>query len=126
MATDRDAVVTQTWEQVLATVEADVHRTEALLHEPLHVSDAVLAYLAPAATQLPVVEPMVPPLSAMPPVPPELAERIRDLRARVVALQSQLREEMAALRAATVRAAGSAPVLSVVAPSPAHYFDSLL
>jgi hypothetical protein len=108
----------ETWDEVLAAVEADVARTEELLtQEPAAPVDPVLA---PAQWRLPVTGPELPPLEQMPAVPEELRERIRELRVRIVALQVQLATE---LRAA--RAAGSAPFVApaAVAP-PARYFDS--
>jgi hypothetical protein len=95
MTSSRDA-----WERVLAAVEADARRAEALVHAPpeefLESSDQLeeagvrglpADWLLPTATALP-------PLEAMPPVPPELSERILDLRSQILRLQDELATAM--------------------------------
>ncbi len=98
-------VADQTWEQVLAALEEDIRRTERTMRAPVEVSDAVLAAQpAPSQTRLPqpVPLPSMPPAYAMPPISPEVEERIRELRVRIVALQLQLRDELALLRTSTL------------------------
>lgn len=71
---------TETWEQVLAAVEADAARTASLLSapEPVELGDA----------------PVLPALADMPAIPEELRERITALRDRIAELQSELRAEL--------------------------------
>lgn len=83
------------WEAVLAAVEADLHRTQQLLG-PAEVTTTPA--LAPAELMLPADGPVLPPLEHMPPVPPELVERITELRARIVELQGDLSRCLAAAR----------------------------
>jgi hypothetical protein len=97
MSSSREA-----WERVLAAVEADARRAEALLHTPaeafIESADANAAteeaaaagpsglpaeWLLPAAVELPS-------LDSMPPVPEELSERILALRAEIMRLQTEL------------------------------------
>ena len=89
----------EAWERVLAAVEADARRAEAVLHAPpesfladghenpaadeARCSGLPADWLLPATTGLP-------PLESMPPVPEELSERILTLRAQIVALQTEL------------------------------------
>jgi hypothetical protein len=87
----------QQWERVLAAVEADARRTEALLatagadvEVPAPQPDAV-----PANWQLPTVDTsQLPPLSQMPPVPKELRDRILALRSRIIGLQGELAQAL--------------------------------
>lgn len=83
------------WEAVLAAVEADLHRTEQLLG-PSAV--ACTPALAPAELMLPADGPVLPPFEQMPPVPPELIGRIKELRAHIVELQADLERCLAAAR----------------------------
>ena len=73
---------TETWEQVLAAVEADAARAARLLSstEPVELGEP----------------PVLPALADMPAVPEELRERITGLRDRIAALQDELRAELAA------------------------------
>ena len=101
------------WEEVLAQVEEDVRRTEALLAEAgedrsptraaLGTAWAVRSggpVIAPAETMLPAhADPALPRAAEMPPVPPELLDRIVTLRTRIDALRCELEAEMAAWRA---------------------------
>ncbi len=103
----------EAWERVLAAVEADARRAEALLRIPAHEAlpaDLVAELAAepvpepplavPANWVLPGEVPVVPaptaaltelpPLAQMPPVPPELRERIEALQAQITELQRQL------------------------------------
>ncbi len=99
----------EAWERVLAAVEADARRAEALLRipadEPLPadlVEDAGVklppSFAVPADWVLPAEAPpapaaglpALPALSQMPPVPPELRDRIEALRAEIADLQRQL------------------------------------
>jgi len=91
---------TDSWEAVLAAVEADVRRTESLLAtKPPAVAAASAPALAPAELMLPATEePVLPPLAQMPPVPPELVERITELRSRIVELTADLERCLAAAR----------------------------
>ena len=89
----------EAWERVLAAVEADARRAEAVLHAPPEsflaeqqetpaaenaaCSGLPADWLLPATTGLP-------PLESMPPVPEELSERILTLRAQIVTLQTEL------------------------------------
>lgn len=117
----------QSWDEVLAAVEADVRRTEELLaQERAETAAPPTGYLAPAQWQLPTTGPELPPLDQMPAIPAELRDRIRELRVRIVALQVELTHELAELRAAQ-----SGPVARAAAgraiptpPAPARFFDS--
>ena len=89
----------QAWERVLAAVEADARRAEALLGtapeavEPAELPDTVPTAPAgvPADWLLPASSTTeLPPLADMPPVPEELRERIESLRQRIDALQAEL------------------------------------
>jgi|KBSSwiStaDraftv2_1062776.scaffolds.fasta_scaffold04891_13 hypothetical protein len=98
----------QRWERVLAAVEADARRAEALLAaadgEPVPEPEPVPTAMAvPADWLLPAGHAAgpegsvtafdtdaLPPLHAMPPVPDELRDRIVDLQARITALQQEL------------------------------------
>jgi hypothetical protein len=101
------------WEDVLAQVEADVLSTESLLTaSPARAGDAGLPReLAPAEMMLPaspgdplgIGGPELPELSAMPPVPPELLDRIVALRTRIEALRVEIKSEMTHLQAMTAR-----------------------
>ncbi len=93
-----------TWEQVLAEVEADLaERSEHLRVQAARAEEStdrsgrrsVDYWLTapPAALMMP--GPALPELAAMPPVPPELAERIDALRNEVSRLQDELRKELA-------------------------------
>lgn len=112
----------QSWEEVLAAVEADVERTENLL------SGEPDRYLAPAQWQLPEQHPDLPPLDEMPAVPEELRDRIHELRVRIVALQVELATELASVRASRsgplARAAALRPAPPV--PADARYVDTRL
>jgi hypothetical protein len=101
-----------TWDDVLAQVEADVRSTESLLTATSAATDQVVTReLAPAELMLPstVVTgfgptgPDLPPLSAMPPVPPELLDRIAELRARIAALRVEIKAEMVQLQMMNAR-----------------------
>ena len=83
------------WEAVLAAVEADLHRTEQLLGPSVIPGPPALT---PAELMLPADGPLLPPLEHMPAVPPELVGRIKELRARIVELQADLERCLAAAR----------------------------
>jgi len=83
------------WDAVLAAVEADLHRTEQLLGPSVIACPPALA---PAELMLPADGPVLPPLEHMPAVPPELVGRIKELRARIVELQADLERCLAAAR----------------------------
>jgi hypothetical protein len=120
----------QSWDEVLAAVEADVARTEELLAaeraERAAAADARVDYLAPAQWQLPVSGPELPPVDTMPAVPAELRERIHDLRVRIIALQVELAHELATLRAAQAGpiARAAARRAAPMSSAPARFFDS--
>jgi hypothetical protein len=111
--TTTTATETPTWDDVLAQVEDDVARTEALLSaaavaaRPAATSGDEVT-LAPAETMLPsdVLAPFVatgpdlPAISSMPPIPPELLDRIVALRSRIQALRMEIATELTQLRAA--------------------------
>lgn len=100
----------QAWERVLAAVEADARRTEALLSAGVTVAepvadaeDAAERPTGPAGVPVEWMLPTggggdLPPLDEMPPVPAELQERIESLRDRIDALQAELAEAMRELR----------------------------
>ena len=96
----------QTWEQVLAAVEADAARTARLLSssEPVELGEP----------------PVLPALGDMPSVPEELRERITALRDRIAELQDELRAELA-----TAVHAGHATLLPApsVRPAAPQYVD---
>lgn len=77
-----EPVSPQSWEDVLAAVEADVVRSEALVASAADV-DAPLDLAGTAALVLP-------PLAAMPPVPEHLRERVGRLRDRIRDLEAEL------------------------------------
>jgi hypothetical protein len=76
------------WETVLAEVEADVARTEDLLHT-VRATDGTLRLdpLSPAETMLPTSQvrpsPFLPDPATMPRVPEEMLVRIQALRSRL-------------------------------------------
>jgi hypothetical protein len=86
----------EAWERVLAAVEADARRAEALLQTPPEEFaersdelDAASAPGLPADWLLPTAT-ALPPLESMPPVPEELSDRILELQAQIVSLQEEL------------------------------------
>jgi hypothetical protein len=92
------------WERVLAAVEADARRAEAILQAPAEefIQEPMDGDAESAPTGLPAewllptsVE--LPPLESMPPVPQELSERILGLREQIRQLQEQLAAAMHAL-----------------------------
>jgi hypothetical protein len=98
MTSSRDA-----WERVLATVEAEARRAEALLQAPAEEfvprQEAETAAVDSRPTGLPAewLLPMtdeLPPLESMPPVPPELSDRILALRSQITQLQTELASAM--------------------------------
>jgi hypothetical protein len=104
---------------VLAAVEADLHRTEQLLAPSLVTSAHALT---PAELMLPAGEdPVLPPLDQMPPVPPELADRITELSNRIAVLSADLERCLAAARRwdrSTAR-----PLLATPAEEQPHFID---
>jgi hypothetical protein len=97
---------TQTWEQVLAAVEADAARTARLLSstEPVELGEP----------------PVLPALADMPAVPDALRERITGLRDRIAELQAELAAELAA----AVHAGHALPLLAAATPPAApQYVD---
>lgn len=121
----------QAWDEVLASVEADVARTEELLAREAAAAsgDPAARYLAPAQWQLPAPAPVLPALDVMPAVPVELRERIRELQERIVGLQAELAGELARARAAQhgplARVGAVRPASLTAGPAaPALFFDS--
>lgn len=116
----------QAWERVLAAVEADARRAEALLVAPQDdqpepgnpAGDGRLDGV-PAEWMLPGGATELPPLTNMPAVPEELRERIESLRYRIDALQTELAEAIRELRLPHAAAlTGAQP-----ASSTPHYVD---
>lgn len=96
MTSSRDA-----WERVLAAVEADARRAEAVLQAPAEefIQAPAEDGTERAQTGLPAewllpTSAELPPLESMPPVPPELSERILALRDQIRQLQEQLAAAM--------------------------------
>jgi hypothetical protein len=82
----------RSWTAVLADVEADIRRTEQLLAAPAAPLQSLGAPAEVTWAELPAFQ-------SMPAVPAELAERIHQLRAQIVALQAEIKAEMAQWRA---------------------------
>jgi len=85
----------QQWERVLAAVEADARRAEALLlaDEQAAAADETETGPAPVPADwlLPTTNPTgLPPIEQLPAIPEELRERIVALRAHILALQAEL------------------------------------
>lgn len=115
------------WEDVLAEVEADVRATEVALAAAKSAADfGVRRELAPAETMLPSGTsagtgqsgPYLPPLSAMPPVPSELLDRIVELRHRIEALRVKMQAEMLELQAAMGRLPAQRPLAATAGAAP--------
>lgn len=99
----------EAWERVLAAIEADARRAEALLATPAEEfpadrdeDSADDGQAGPASTGLPAdwllpAPAVLPPLEVMPPVPEELSEHILELRAEVIRLQGELAEALRSL-----------------------------
>jgi hypothetical protein len=110
----------ESWEAVLAAVEADVARTAAAFALPLPSSPQPLA---PAETMLPLAEPPVlPPLAQMPDVPPELVERITELRSRIDELRGELERCLDEARRES-HALVARGTVAALAPEPPHFVD---
>ena len=109
----------ESWEAVLAAVEAVVNRTEQLLAPSLITSTQSLT---PAELMLPAGEdPYLPPLDEMPPVPPELAGRITELRNRIAVLSADLERCLATARRWDRSA--PRPLLAAPADEQPHFID---
>jgi hypothetical protein len=85
----------QAWERVLAAVEADARRAEALLQSPAEPAPSTspapdVLVGVPADWLLPASSAELPSLADMPPVPPELRARIEALRDQIEVLQGEL------------------------------------
>jgi hypothetical protein len=101
----------QRWERVLAAVEADARRAEALLiadEAPEPEPEPPLPGV-PAEWLLPSNAGTLLPVDQLPPVPAELRDRIEGLRDRILALQSELAE--------AVRTAQQAQRLTAAVPA---------
>jgi hypothetical protein len=108
----------ESWETVLAAVEADLHRTERLLG-PSVVS--CTPGLAPAELMLPADGPVLPPLELMPPVPADLIGHIKELQVRIGELQADLERCLAAARRPDHSPAR--PLLAAPTVEHAHFVD---
>jgi hypothetical protein len=112
-----DESASNSWSAVLAAVESDMRRTEQMLATPTHQPPAADAGLAPAQATLPspfrqyaaVAWAELPAPDDMPPVPPEMVERIHVLRVQIVALQAEIKSEMALWRASSAANRPSTP-----------------
>ena len=116
----REEAEHDSWEAVLAAVEADVRRTEELVR-PAAPSPA--SSLAPAEIMLPVADvltepPPLPPLDRMPPVPLELVERITALRGRIEELRGELERCLAEARQQSEAITARRPIASLTAERP--------
>lgn len=104
MTTTTQTQTTQaSWEQVLAQVEEDVRRTEAMLTGAAMATTAAAGaldgqHLAPAEMMLPAAGPELPPLVSMPPIPVEMLDRIVALRTRINALREEIESELSQWR----------------------------
>jgi hypothetical protein len=104
---DQSLAAGASWAAVLAAVEADVRRAEQLLATPAEANAATASAGAPAEAMLPgtfrqfteAAWTELPAFEDMPPVPAELTQRIHLLRAEIVALQAEIKTEMAQWRA---------------------------
>jgi hypothetical protein len=118
-----------TWEEVLADVEADVARTEALVRNvTTPAGELRLTPLSPAEMMLPAPPaPRLPDLAVMPRVPVELLQRVNTLRERIADVG---RELMAALEDVSVYLAAPAATEMAVFPSrpvpPPRFVDRAL
>lgn len=114
----------EAWERVLAAVAAEAKRADALLHGP--AADVTPAPVSPAGLptewMLPTAanSPVLPPLSEMPPVPPEMRERIEELRDHIEELQAELAAAMSELRRAGANGDGYVVRRPVVVAMPAE------
>jgi hypothetical protein len=118
------------WSDVLAGVEADMIRTAQLMATSAESVQPRDVAGAPAQAMLPTTFRQyaeatwttLPELDEMPPVPPELSERIHTLRAQIVALQAEIKAEMTHWQAeCTTRRLPS----SVSTPAESFYVDRL-
>ena len=114
----------EAWERVLAAVAAEAKRAEALLPGPPRETAAVADGVTglPTEWMLPTNHAgaaILPPLSEMPPVPPELRERIESLRDHIETLQAELAAAMAESRRTSGQAARH-PQRPVVVALPAE------
>jgi hypothetical protein len=106
-----------TWEEVLASVEADVERSEELMSSIQDTPGGLSrSRLSPAELMLPAAGPTLPDPTRMPRVPTELADRIHALRDRIADLG---REMTAALDEVGALLAQPAAVEIVRTPAPA-------
>lgn len=106
------------WEAVLAAVEADLRRTERLLGPSVTVPPPALT---PAELMLPADGPVLPPLELMPPVPADLIDHIKELQTRIGELQADLERCLAAARRPDH--SPSRPLLAAPAVEYAHFVD---
>ena len=135
MTTTTQMQTTQaSWEQVLAQVEEDVRRTEAMLAGAAMATNAAAAvdgqHLAPAEMMLPAAGPELPPLVSMPPIPVEMLDRIVALRARINALREEIESELSQWRQGQGRQSTDAVAhlraASAAAAAPPRFVDRQL
>jgi hypothetical protein len=122
------------WADILAAVEADLARTQELMATSARSAQSTPSLDStsgvPAQEMLPALFRQhseaswatLPAVDDMPPVPPELGERIHDLRAQIVALQAEIKAEMTQWRVEC--ATRRAPSTGTAPPEP-HYVDRL-
>ena len=100
----------ESWSAVLAAVEADMLRATELMATSAEAAASRDAMAAPAQTMLPALPAtfrqyaeatwaVLPDFDQMPPIPPELLERIHRLRVQIVTIQAEMAAEMARWRA---------------------------
>jgi hypothetical protein len=142
MATDERADSTESgnaWADILAAVEADLARTQELMATSANSANSARSAQparsestsgVPAQEMLPGLFRQhseaswatLPAMDDMPPVPPDLSERLHDLRAQIVALQAEIKAEMTQWRVEC--ATRRAPVAGTTPPEP-HFVDRL-
>jgi hypothetical protein len=123
----------ESWAAVLAAVEADVRRAERLLATQAQANAGSATVGAPAEAMLPgtfrqfteAAWTELPAFEDMPPVPAELTQRIHLLRAEIVALQAEIKTEMAQWRASCA-ARRPAPASTQSAQAESFFMDRLV
>jgi hypothetical protein len=115
----------EAWERVLAAVAAEAKRAEAMLHGPTVEAGPVHDGLVGVPTEwmlptTPAGAAILPPLSEMPPVPPELRERIESLRDHIEELQGELSAALGEWRRAGAQGEWRQPRRPVVLVTPAE------
>lgn len=116
----------EAWERVLAAVAAEATRAEAVLSGSAVVAQPVQHDVVGVPTEWmlptnPAGAAILPPLSQMPPVPPELRERIESLREHIDDLQGQLTAALGEWRRTSAQGGWRQPVRPVVVSMPAEH-----